>query len=89
MPLLPLDERDLRDDERGEEDEHHLGVHGLVAVVLLVHLDVLQPGKRNKGIDVENINANGISIGREEKGEGEEEKAAAGCAILLPRNCHS
>ena len=49
MPLLPLDERDLRDDERGEEDEHHLGVHRLVALVLLVELDVFQPRKREIG----------------------------------------
>ncbi len=42
VDLPPLDEGHLGDDQGGEEYEHHLGVHGLVAAVLLVHLDVLQ-----------------------------------------------
>ena len=45
--LSPLEESHLRYDERGEENEHHLGVHRLVPAMLLVQPDVLQPEEAN------------------------------------------
>ena len=51
--LPPLDQGDLRHDEGGKEDEDHLGVHRLMATVLVVHLDVLQSEiKRSRFIAV-------------------------------------
>lgn len=36
MSLLPLDQQDLGHHQCGDEDEHHLGVHGLMTPVLHV-----------------------------------------------------
>lgn len=44
MPLSPLHQHYLGDDQGGEEDQDHLHVHGLVAPVHLVHLLLLQAG---------------------------------------------
>lgn len=44
MPLSPLYQRYLRDDQGAEEDQDHLHVHGLMAPVRLVHRLLLQAG---------------------------------------------
>lgn len=49
VPLLPLHQEELGEDEGDNEDEHHLRVHGLVALVLGVHPGMLQPVVRKKG----------------------------------------
>ena len=41
--FAPLYEQNLSNDERADQNEHHLRVHRLVTSVLLVHLLVLQP----------------------------------------------
>lgn len=46
MPLLPLHQDDLRHEQRGDQDEHHLGVHGLVTPVLHVEPLVLNSEDR-------------------------------------------
>lgn len=43
MPLLPLDQDDLSHHQGGDEDQHHLGVDGLVTPVLHVEALVLNP----------------------------------------------
>lgn len=43
VPLLPLNEKELGHHQRGNEDEDHLGVHGLVPTVLGVHPCMLHP----------------------------------------------
>lgn len=47
MPLLPLDQHDLSHHQRGDEDQHHLGVDGLVTPVLHVEALVLRPVNNN------------------------------------------
>ena len=42
MSLFPLYEDDLCDDERTDEDEYHLGVHRLMAAMLLMKSLMLQ-----------------------------------------------
>ena len=41
VPLLPLYEQHLGHHQRGDQDQHHLGVHGLVPAVLLMQTLVL------------------------------------------------
>lgn len=48
MPLLPLHQDDLRHEKRGHQDEHHLGVHGLVTPVLHMEPLVLHPADRKQ-----------------------------------------
>lgn len=48
VPLLPLHQEELCHHERGDEDEHHLGVHRLVPAVLGVHPYVLRPATTRK-----------------------------------------
>lgn len=43
VPLLPLDQHYLSHHQRGDEDEHHLGVYGLVTPVLHMETLVLHP----------------------------------------------
>lgn len=50
MPLLPLHQDDLRHQQRGDQDEHHLGVHGLVTPVLHVEPLVLHSGARKTAV---------------------------------------
>ena len=49
VPCLPLDEKDLRDDQCSDENQDHLGVHGLVTFVLLVQSLVLYPVRGPNG----------------------------------------
>jgi len=48
VPLLPLNQQELCHHQRGNEDEDHFGVHGLVAVVLGVHQRVFHPAARGR-----------------------------------------
>ena len=48
VPLSPLHQHNLGDDQRGE-DQDHLHVHGLVAPVHLVHPFLLQAGTSKGG----------------------------------------
>ena len=41
MSLFPLNQEYLSNNQRHNEDEHHLGVHGLVPAMLLVQLLML------------------------------------------------
>lgn len=49
MPLLPLHQQQLRHHQRGDQDEDHLGVHGLVTAVLGVHPRVFHPATTARG----------------------------------------
>lgn len=42
VPLFPLHQDKLSYDERDDEDEHHLGVHGFVPFVFGVHSRMFQ-----------------------------------------------
>ena len=39
--FAPLYKNELSDDERADENEYHLGMHRLMAAVLLMHASVL------------------------------------------------
>lgn len=43
MTLFPLHQDELGDDERDDEDEHHLSVHGFMPFVFGVHPGMFQP----------------------------------------------
>lgn len=48
MSLLPLNQDNLGHHQCGDEDEHHLGVHGLMAPVLHVKPLVLHSAGRGR-----------------------------------------
>lgn len=45
VPLFPLHKDQLGDDQGDNEDQHHLSVHGLMALVFCMHPGMLQPMK--------------------------------------------
>lgn len=49
MPLLPLHQEQLGHHQRGNQDQDHLGVHGLVAAVLGMHASMLHPEREQWG----------------------------------------
>ena len=44
VPFAPLYENQLSNDERADENEHHLGMHRLMPAVLLMHTSVFHSG---------------------------------------------
>lgn len=48
VPLLPLHQDDLSHHQRGDEDQHHLCMHGLVTPVLHMQTLMLDPAKNKK-----------------------------------------
>lgn len=52
VPLLPLHQEELSHHQGGDQDEDHLGVHGLVAAVLGMHPSVFDPGTRAEQVSL-------------------------------------
>lgn len=48
VPLFPLHQDELRYDERDDEDEHHLSMHGFMTFVFGVHSRMFQSGSQTK-----------------------------------------
>lgn len=49
VPLLPLHQDYLSHHQRGDEDQHHLRMHGLVTPVLHVQMLMLHPARKMVG----------------------------------------
>lgn len=62
MPLLPLHQDYLSHHQRGDEDQHHLRVHGLVASVLRVQALVLHPVEEDQDRDEEEGGGGGGAV---------------------------
>ncbi len=50
VPLLPLHQDYLSHHQRGDEDQHHLCMHGLVTPVLHMQALMLHPAKEEKSV---------------------------------------
>lgn len=49
VPLLPLHQDYLSHHQRGDEDQHHLCMHGLMTPVLHMQTLMLHPDKKKRG----------------------------------------